>query len=108
MPCRKTARCRAVREQQVVCDLKCMANQSVCRRCGIRLGCLPGGSPGEFRNIAIVGHFPFIPKIQKAAKTLWVIEKNPREGDFSETDANDLIPRADVVAITEAALSQLG
>ena len=60
---------------------------------------------GRGRNIAIVGHFPFIPKIQKAAKTLWVIEKNPHEGDFSETDANDLIPRADVVAITGSAIT---
>ena len=60
---------------------------------------------GKGRNVAIVGHFPFIPRIRKAAKTLWVIDKNPQEGDFSETDAVDLIPEAEVVAITGSALT---
>ncbi|MBW1774820.1 MAG: hypothetical protein JRJ82_18315, partial [Deltaproteobacteria bacterium] len=55
---------------------------------------------GKGKRIAIVGHFPFIPKLRKTAKELWVIEKNPREGDFPESDAEKLIPQADVVAIT--------
>ena len=55
---------------------------------------------GKGKRIAIVGHFPFIPKVRETAKELWVIEKNPREGDFIEADADNLIPRADIVAIT--------
>ena len=60
---------------------------------------------GQGRRIAIVGHFPFVPKIRKYAKQLWVIEKNPKEGDFEEAEADRLIPRADVVAITGTALT---
>ena len=60
---------------------------------------------GKGKRVAVVGHFPFIPRIKKSAKELWVIEKNPKEGDFGEADADNLIPRADVVAITGTALT---
>ena len=60
---------------------------------------------GKAKKVAIVGHFPFIPKIRKAAKELWIIEKNPKEGDFTEADAQEMIPRADVVAITGTAIT---
>ncbi len=60
---------------------------------------------GEGKRIAIVGHFPFIPKIRNHSKELWVIEKNPRDEDFGEADADDLIPRADLVAITGTSLT---
>lgn len=60
---------------------------------------------GEGRNVAIIGHFPFLPRVRERAKELWVIEKNPQEGDFPEARADDLIPRADVVAITGTALT---
>jgi uncharacterized protein (DUF4213/DUF364 family) len=60
---------------------------------------------GIGRSIAIVGHFPFIPKLRKKAKALWVIEKNPQEGDFTEDEAESLIPKADVVGITGTALT---
>ncbi len=60
---------------------------------------------GEGRNVAIVGHFPFLQRVREKAKELWVIEKNPQEGDFPEGRADDLIPRADVVAITGTALT---
>ena len=60
---------------------------------------------GKGKRVAIVGHFPFIPKLRESAKELWVIEKNPRNGDFSEDEANELIPKADVVGITGTALT---
>ncbi|MBW2093513.1 MAG: DUF364 domain-containing protein [Deltaproteobacteria bacterium] len=60
---------------------------------------------GAGRNVAIVGHFPFIPRIRDHAKKLWVIEKNPREDDFPEEEADNLIPLADVVAITGTAFT---
>jgi uncharacterized protein (DUF4213/DUF364 family) len=60
---------------------------------------------GKGKRIAVVGHFPFIPRVRKNAKRLWVIEKNPREGDFGEAEADNLIPQADVVAITGTALT---
>jgi uncharacterized protein (DUF4213/DUF364 family) len=60
---------------------------------------------GKRRRIAVVGHFPFIPSVRKYSKKLWVIEKNPKDGDFGEDEADKLIPRADVVAITGTALT---
>ena len=60
---------------------------------------------GEGKRIAIVGHFPFLHRVREKARELWVIEKNPREGDFEEAQADRLIPQADVVAITGTALT---
>lgn len=60
---------------------------------------------GEGKRVAIVGHFPFIPKVREKAGELWVIEKNPREDDFPETEAASLISRAEVVAITGTSLT---
>ena len=60
---------------------------------------------GEGKKVAIVGHFPFIPKIRKHCDELWVIEKNKEKGDHDEMEADDLIPQANVVAMTGTALT---
>lgn len=60
---------------------------------------------GERLKVAIVGHFPFVPQLRKIAKELWVFERHPREGDFSEAEAEDLIPQADVVGISGTAFT---
>jgi hypothetical protein len=52
------------------------------------------------RNVAIVGHFPWIPKLRKIAGTLWVIEQRPQEGDLPAETAEELLPQADVVGLT--------
>ena len=60
---------------------------------------------GENRNVAIIGHFPFIPRLKPVVKELWVIEKNPREGDYGEAESENYLPRADVVGITGTAFT---
>jgi uncharacterized protein (DUF4213/DUF364 family) len=60
---------------------------------------------GEDMRVAVVGHFPFLPRVKEKAKELWVIEKNPQEVDFDETQTDRLIPLADLVAITGTALT---
>ncbi len=60
---------------------------------------------GENKNIAIIGHFPFIPKLRGIARELWVIEKNPKPGDYPAESAKDLVPQADVLAITGTAIT---
>jgi uncharacterized protein (DUF4213/DUF364 family) len=60
---------------------------------------------GEGKRVAIVGHFPFLPRVREKAKALWVIEKNPREDDLNETEADRFIPQADVIAITGTSLT---
>jgi len=60
---------------------------------------------GRDKKVAIVGHFPFIQKIREIAREVWVVEKNPRESDLDETEADNLIPQADVAAITGTSLT---
>ena len=55
--------------------------------------------------MAILGHFPFLPKLRKRANELWVIEKNPHPGDFAEHEAEDLIPKANVFGLTGTAFT---
>lgn len=59
---------------------------------------------GHGKNVALVGHFPFIPKLRQAVGQLWVIEQRPSEGEYPAESAADLIPQADVVALTGSAL----
>lgn len=59
---------------------------------------------GRGRNVALVGHFPFIPRLRQQVAQLWVIEQTPTEGECPVEAAADLIPQADVVAITGTAL----
>lgn len=59
---------------------------------------------GAGKNVALVGHFPFIPRLRKSVKNLWVIELHPTGDDFPAQSAADLIPRADIVALTGSAL----
>ncbi|MBC8274495.1 MAG: DUF364 domain-containing protein [Chloroflexi bacterium] len=59
---------------------------------------------GEGKDIAVVGHFPWIPKLQKVARKLWVLEQRPRAGDLPAEAAEDILPKADVVAITGTSL----
>lgn len=60
---------------------------------------------GEGKRIAMVGHFPFMPLLKERAKEMWVIEKNPREGDLAENEAENVIPQADVVGVTGTTLT---
>jgi uncharacterized protein (DUF4213/DUF364 family) len=60
---------------------------------------------GQGKKVVIVGHFPFVPRLRKIAKALWVIEKNPQEGDNTEAEAENLIPQAQVVGITGTAFT---
>ena len=60
---------------------------------------------GSGRDIAVVGHFPFVPRLKKAARTLWVLERHPQGDDLSASRAPDILPRADVVAITGTSLA---
>jgi uncharacterized protein (DUF4213/DUF364 family) len=59
---------------------------------------------GRGKNVALVGHFPFIPDLRQAARQLWVLEQHPAEGEYPAESAAELIPQADVVALTGTAL----
>lgn len=59
---------------------------------------------GRGKTVALVGHFPFIPKLKPAVGELLVIEKHPEEGEYPAESAPEILPRADIVAITGSAL----
>lgn len=59
---------------------------------------------GTGKNIALVGHFPFIPKLRTAAKNLRVMEQHPSVDDYPAVSAAEFIPESDVVALTASAL----
>lgn len=59
---------------------------------------------GKGKNLAVVGHFPFVERLRALAGNLWVIEQNPQEGDLPEQAAEEYLPQADVIAITGTAL----
>jgi uncharacterized protein (DUF4213/DUF364 family) len=55
---------------------------------------------GQDKNVAIVGHFPWIPKLKGKTKNLWVLEQRLREGDLPAKEADQILPQCEVVGIT--------
>ncbi len=55
------------------------------------------------KNLAIIGHFPFIDRFKPTTRNCWVIEKKPFGDDFPEVAAKEYLPQADVIAITGTA-----
>ncbi len=59
---------------------------------------------GAGKKVAVVGHFPFVPRLREIADTLWVLELNPGTGDLPAEEASQVLPRSDVVALTGTSL----
>ena len=59
---------------------------------------------GAGRQVALVGHFPFIPQLRDRVGSLTVLELQPRGEDLPADAASKVIPQADVLAITGTAL----
>jgi uncharacterized protein (DUF4213/DUF364 family) len=55
---------------------------------------------GKNENVAVVGHFPWIPKLREEVQNLWVLEERLREGDLPSTDADRILPQCGVVGVT--------
>jgi uncharacterized protein (DUF4213/DUF364 family) len=60
---------------------------------------------GRGRRGAIVGHFPFVPRIRDVFEEFWVIEQDPGPGEWPPEAATDLLPKSDVIAITGMSLT---
>lgn len=59
---------------------------------------------GQGNKVALIGRFPFVEQLRRTTQQLWVIEKNPIEGEHPFQSAMDLLPQADLVAITGSTL----
>ena len=59
---------------------------------------------GADKTVAMVGHFPFVHELRPRVGKLWVLEQNPQDGDLPASSAPEIIPQADVVAITAMTL----
>ena len=59
---------------------------------------------GAGKKVAMVGHFPYVTELRPKVGTLWVLEQNPQDGDLPASAAAEIIPQADVVAITAMTL----
>jgi uncharacterized protein (DUF4213/DUF364 family) len=59
---------------------------------------------GTDRRVAIVGHFPFVERVRRSAAECWVVELHPRPGDLPAELATEVLPQADVVALTATSL----
>ncbi|OLN27495.1 Molybdenum transport ATP-binding protein ModC [Desulfovibrio sp. DV] len=59
---------------------------------------------GRGRRVAVVGHFPFVEKLRDSFADFQVLEKRPKPGDLPADKAGEILPRAEVVAITGTTL----
>jgi uncharacterized protein (DUF4213/DUF364 family) len=65
----------------------CNAEQVIARR-------------GVGKRVAMVGHFPCVPELRQQVGRLDVLELRPQPGDYPAEAAPEVIPQADVVALT--------
>ncbi|MDX9863958.1 MAG: DUF364 domain-containing protein [Anaerolineaceae bacterium] len=59
---------------------------------------------GAGKSVALIGSFPFIPRIQDKVGKLTILERNPHDGEVPAEMASEVLPQADVVAITSMTL----
>jgi uncharacterized protein (DUF4213/DUF364 family) len=56
------------------------------------------------KNVTIIGHFPFIPRMRDAASHCWVLEQNPVPGEHSIEKVKEFIPQSDLIVISASTL----
>lgn len=59
---------------------------------------------GRGKTVALIGSFPFIPALRSRLERLFVLELQPKNDELPAEAAPDILPQADVVAITSMSL----
>jgi hypothetical protein len=59
---------------------------------------------GKDAKLAVFGRFPFIEEIKPLARNLWVFELEPQPGEFHPEKAGEILPQAEIIAITSSTL----
>jgi uncharacterized protein (DUF4213/DUF364 family) len=60
---------------------------------------------GANKTVALIGSFPFIPRLRSRVGRLFVLERQPKDDELPAEAAPDLLPQADIVAITSMTLA---
>lgn len=60
---------------------------------------------GAGMTVVLVGRFPFVPRLEPRVGELLVLDRRDREGTLPEEAAPDVVPRADILAITGQAVA---
>lgn len=55
---------------------------------------------GRGKNVVVIGDFPFLKKLRPEVENLWIISREPWEGQDGIKEAREFLARADVAAIT--------
>jgi uncharacterized protein (DUF4213/DUF364 family) len=55
---------------------------------------------GKGKKVGLIGSFPFIPKVRASVGELFVIEKQPKPGEYHVDQAKSILPSCELVAIT--------
>jgi uncharacterized protein (DUF4213/DUF364 family) len=59
-------------------------------------------APGKV--VVVVGHFPFLPRLREVAGKLYVLELEPGPGEYPAAAAPEIVPQADIAALTGSAI----
>ena len=59
---------------------------------------------GAGKRVVLIGHFPFVARLRNRVGELLVLEQRPQPGDLPAVAAAEILPQADVVAITGTTL----
>jgi uncharacterized protein (DUF4213/DUF364 family) len=59
---------------------------------------------GNGKNVALIGHFPFVDRLRSHVGELLVLEQHPQPGDLPAVAAAEILPQAEVVALTGTTL----
>jgi uncharacterized protein (DUF4213/DUF364 family) len=60
---------------------------------------------GKHKRVALIGHFTFVDELRSQLDSLTVLEQKPQPGDLPAEAAPEVLPFADVVAITGMTLT---
>lgn len=59
---------------------------------------------GADKTVALIGSFPFVPRLRSRVGRLFVLELQPKDDELPAEAAPDIVPQADIVAITSMTL----
>jgi uncharacterized protein (DUF4213/DUF364 family) len=59
---------------------------------------------GTGKTVALIGSFPFVPRLRPRVDRLFVMELQPKDNELPAEAAPDILPQADVIAITSMTL----